>query len=119
MSDRKNYRSKSNENDESNEPWTPREHSFNSNQPDKDDVIGSSEWKPTPAIFAGFLVRDMELATTNLRIAMQTYSGAVTVREIKESLLHSIDTIEKLLATQVKAGVIKVDSGGFRYSLVA
>jgi predicted HTH transcriptional regulator len=119
MSDRKSYRGNNRStDDEKTESWIPREHSFNSNTPDKDDVIGSDRWNPTPAVFAGFLVRDMELATSNLRIAMQTYSGPVTVREIKEALTHSIDTIEKLLATQVKAGVVKVD-GGFRYSLVA
>jgi len=119
MSDRKSYRGKSNDDNEKPEAWTPREHGFNSNQPDKDDIVGSPDWNPTPTVFAGFLVRDMELATSNLRIAMQSYSGPVTVREIKESLLHSIDTIEKLLATQVKAGAVKIDSAGFRYSLVS
>jgi len=119
MSDRKSYRSKSNDSDEKTESWTPREHGFNSNQPDKDDIVGSPDWKPTPVVFAGFLVRDMELATSNLRIAMQSYSGPVTVREVKEAMLHSVDTIEKLLATQVKAGAVKIDSAGFRYSLVS
>jgi len=78
-----------------------------------DEVVAKDErWLPTPEVFAAFQVRDEYLCQGNLRRIMKG-SGEMTFRDIKEQLLHSAETIERLLARFVKDGSVKEGTGKF------
>jgi hypothetical protein len=86
-----------------------------SNQKDPDD-LENEKWTPTPAKLADFFARDMELARTNVVMALRANGRPSFVKDVKESSLHSIDTIERTLTALVKAGQVTEEKG--RYSLV-
>ena len=89
-------------------------HDFN--QPDADDVIGSDKWSPSKETFKGFLVRDYQLATHNLQMAMRNQGTPMSFRDLKEQLLHSADTVELVLTTLFSTKKITENQG--KYSLV-
>jgi hypothetical protein len=82
--------------------------------PNDEDSIGSDVWNPTPKAFEAFLARDFALAINNVRMAL-TGSRPMTLRDLKESCLHSNDVIERVLSAKVANGTVKDDKG--RYSL--
>ena len=87
------------------------------NQNDQDDEsIGSDEWNPTPESFQKFLTRDFALASNNVRLAL-TGSRPMTLRDLKESCLHSNDVIERVLTSKVASGSVVEEKG--RYALKA
>ena len=88
-------------------------------QTEDEDEQSRDEWTPTPEIFQSFLKRDMELASSNLPLAMSgSNKFPMTLRDIKDCMLHSVDVIERTLTSYRAAGRITVDEKG-RYSLVA
>jgi hypothetical protein len=87
----------------------------NKGEKDPED-LESDKWNPTEVAFAAFLDRDFALAQANVAMTMLSTGRPMTVREIKESSLHSIDTIERVLTSKVTSGLVKEDSG--RYELV-
>jgi hypothetical protein len=85
------------------------------NQDQDDESIGSDDWKPTKEAFKSFLDRDLVQAMNNVRLAM-VGSRPMTLRDIKESCLHSNDVIERVLTSRIASGTVKEEKG--RYSLV-
>jgi hypothetical protein len=87
-------------------------------QNDEDEDQNRDEWHPTPEVFEAFLKRDLELATSNLVKAMTGVKFPMTLRDLKDCLLHSVDVIERVLTSLQAAGRISTDDKG-RYLLVA
>jgi hypothetical protein len=85
------------------------------NHDQDDESIGNDEWHPTPETFEKFLSRDFVLAVNNIRLAM-VGSRPMTLRDLKESCLHSNDVIERVLSAKIANGTVKEEKG--RYSLV-
>lgn len=78
-----------------------------------DDVIGSEEWNPRPETFESFQKRDIVLCSKNLQQLLLVAREPVSVKDLKEYLLHSHATIERVLAGKVASGLIKEDRGRF------
>lgn len=76
-----------------------------------------AKWNPTPEIFEAFLVRDEQLAAGNIRMVLGSQSGSYNLRGLKDSTLHSSETIERVLAAGVANGTILENKG--RYSLLS
>lgn len=87
-------------------------------QAEDEDEQSRDEWTPTPEIFAGFLKRDAELASSNLAMAMSGVKFPMTLRDLKDCLLHSVDVIERTIISFVAAGRITTDEKG-RFTLVS
>jgi hypothetical protein len=86
---------------------------FTTNQKDPDD-LENEVWSPTKEKLQAFFARDLELARTNLRLALLTFNGRpCTAKDLKEASLHSIDMVEQTLLTMVKAGQLVEDKGKF------
>jgi hypothetical protein len=81
-------------------------------QPDVDE--GNDKWNPTPQQFDAFLVRDEQLAAGNVRMALNG-RYPVSLKEIKDSTLHSSDVIERVLTSGVASGAFLESKG--KYSL--
>ena len=77
---------------------------------DDADVIGKDTWEPSKEIFQSFLKRDQQLAKYNLLLAMSD-GKPMSLRDMKDCMLHAIDTIERVVAAHVKAGKLKEDKG--------
>lgn len=78
---------------------------------------GSDDWNPTPAIFEGFLKRDFDLCSRNMRMILNDARGSMTFKSLKECLLHSADVIERVITSQIASGKMVENKGN--YSLVA
>lgn len=87
----------------------------NPREADEDDHE-SDKWNPTPETFAGFVARDFELAQNNIQQAILSRGGPMTVKELKDSTLHSSDVIERVLSSKVASGLLTEAKG--KYSLV-
>lgn len=70
-------------------------------------------WEPTPAIFEAFLKRDFELAQRNVQMVMSARNAPMTLRDLKDCLLHSNDTIERVLSSQIVSGQVKEEKGRY------
>jgi hypothetical protein len=84
--------------------------------PDKDpDTIcaKSDKWMPTPETYAAFLVRDYELATHNIKLLMQARQSPVNAKELKDSLLHSTDVIDRVLTDLVSSQFLTENQGKY------
>jgi hypothetical protein len=91
----------------------------NKQQAEDEEEQSRDEWTPTPEVFASFLKRDAELASSNLALAMSgSAKFPMTLRDLKDCMLHSVDVIERTLTSYRAAGRIITDEKG-RYSLVA
>ena len=84
-------------------------------QADEGDIEKDEAWKPTQEVYEAFVERDFNLANLNLEMAMLNAGRPMTMRDLKESLLHSIDTIERVLTSKMATGRVVEDKG--RYSL--
>jgi hypothetical protein len=83
---------------------------------DEDDVIGTEDWRPTPAIFQWFLTRDIQLAARNInKLLEDSKHQPLTIRAIKDSCLHSTDCIERVLSSLVASGKVAEDKGKYLY----
>lgn len=73
----------------------------------------SEDWNPTSEVLQAFMVRDFELAQSNVQQAM---TRPMTVRELKECTLHSQDVIERVLSSKIASGLVSESKG--KYTLV-
>ena len=80
---------------------------------DDADSISSETWAPTKAAFAEFLKRDFALANKNVGLAMNGTRIPLTLREIKEMTLHSVDVLERVLTSKIASGLVSEDKGRF------
>jgi len=87
----------------------------NEHKSEQIEVGEEDKWNPTPEAFEAFKTRDAQLALSNIRQVLDGRSISVSLKEIKDSTLHSADTVERVLAAEVAAGSI-VESKG-RYAL--
>ena len=96
----------------------PRTNQNRDNQGDDKDTVDAEneKWNPTPEVFAGFLVRDLRLATANIRLLMQGRQAPMSAKELKDQTLHSTDCIEQVLSAGVSLGTLTEVKG--KYSLV-
>ncbi len=88
---------------------------FNQYQ-DDEDTISSDDWNPTPITFTAFLKRDFVLASNNVKKLMLEAGRPVTVKELKESSLHSVDVIDQVLVSMIASGLVQENKS--RYLLV-
>jgi len=72
------------------------------------------KWNPTPAQFAAYQLRDTSLCNSNLKMLLSSRQS-LSLKELKDSTLHTSGTIEAQLNDWVKTGYV-VESKG-RYSL--
>jgi hypothetical protein len=78
------------------------------------EAASQDSWDPTEEVFEDFLVRDYQLAGRNIRYLLRTY-GESNFRELKETLLHSVDVVDRVLISQIASGVIiKTDNNRYR-----
>lgn len=78
---------------------------------DEEDV----KWNPTPEVFEAFTKRDAELCSGNLRHVLSARNAPMSLKEIKDSTLHSSGTVEAQVALWVEQGVVQESKG--KYSL--
>lgn len=78
------------------------------------DTEEEDKWNPTPEQFTGYQLRDATLCAGNLRMLL-TSRGNQTLRDLKDSSLHTAQTIETQVNEWVKTGVLTESKG--RYSL--
>lgn len=71
------------------------------------------KWNPTPEVFNAFLVRDFELATSNVKMLLSDRTYPMGIKELKGSTLHSSEVIDRVLAKGIKDGTIKEVNGSF------
>jgi len=88
---------------------------YDPQQKDPDD-LEADEWNPTPEAYNAFAKRDFELANSNVRHALLGAGRPLTLKDCKESSLHSVDCIERVLSSLIATGVVAESKG--RYSLV-
>lgn len=86
-------------------------HEHKNEQVDTDE---EDKWNPTPEQFTAYQVRDAALCAGNLRMLL-SQRGGLSLRDLKDSSLHTAQTIETQVNELVKSGVA-VESKG-RYSL--
>lgn len=79
-----------------------------------DSEAENEKWLPTPAAFQAFQVRDEALATGNIRLVLNSRSP-VSLKEIKDSTLHSTDVIERVITSGLASGTVVENKG--KYSL--
>jgi hypothetical protein len=92
-----------------------RPYNTNLDQSDDKDELERDTWSPTPAQYEDFAKKDYQFARENVKQIL-TYAGRPsTLREIKESSLHSLDCIERVLTSMVAAAYV-VEAKG-RYTL--
>lgn len=84
-------------------------------QKDPDDQEADT-WNPTNEQYAAFAKKDFELAVKNVRHALLGAGRPITLKEVKESTLHSIDVIERVLTSAIVGATVLETKG--RYSLV-
>lgn len=92
-------------------PYFDRE----SAEKDPDDQE-KDEWNPSPEEYTAFAKKDFELATKNVRHALLGAGRPITLKEVKESTLHSVDVIERVMTSAIAGGTVLEAKG--RYSLV-
>ena len=78
------------------------------------DTEEEDKWNPTPEQFTAYQLRDAALCTGNLRMLLTSRPNQ-TLKELKDSSLHTAQTIEAQVSEWFKTGVV-VESKG-RYSL--
>jgi hypothetical protein len=78
------------------------------------DTEEEDKWNPTPEQFAAYQLRDMVLCNGNLRMLLGQRAG-LSLRDLKDSSLHTAQTIEAQVNDWVKTGVLTESKG--RYSL--
>lgn len=83
---------------------------------DGDQQAAEEKWNPTPAVFEAFLVRDEKLAAGNLRLVLSRSRNPSTLKELRSALLHSNETIDRVLSQALQSGLVKEVKG--EYSLV-
>lgn len=82
-------------------------------QMDKDDETTDREdWTPTPEQMHEYISREFVMAQSNLLLVMSN-DRPMSFRDLKESTLHSVETLEKALAFHLKAGAVKESQGRF------
>jgi hypothetical protein len=86
----------------------------NANADDDGTVDAEDEnWNPTPEVFEAFLVRDFQLAQRNIEMATFGRKTSMTLKEVKESTLHSVDTVEQVLSSMVASGKMTENKGRY------
>lgn len=71
------------------------------------------EWKPTREEFGAYMKRDEELAFGNMRQVLKDAGREVSFRDIRECLLHSLDTVEYVLDQLIRSGEVSENRGRF------
>jgi hypothetical protein len=72
-------------------------------KPEQIELTEEDKWNPTPEAFKAFQVRDEELATSNVRSVLGSRQIPISLKEIKDSTLHSSDVIERVLTAGLAA----------------
>lgn len=91
-----------------NRPQTPQQ------QREADVDEENVKWAPSQEAFEAFQTRDQQLATTNIRMVLGSRFPA-SLKELKDSTLHSPDVIERVLTSGIADGSILENKG--KYSL--
>lgn len=81
----------------------------------EDEDLNHDYWHPTSDQLGQFVQADIKHATANLVQAMAG-RGEMSMRDLKEVLLHSIDVIERALVSMIASGKVKENRS--RYQLV-
>ena len=76
------------------------------------DTEEEDKWNPTPEQFTGYQLRDAALCGGNLRMLLTQRAG-LSLKELKDSSLHTAQTIEAQVSEWVKSGVVVESKGRF------
>jgi hypothetical protein len=95
-----------------NERKNPREFQQEQIELDEED-----KWHPTPAQFDAYQARDYELATLNVQEVFASRRSPMTLKEVKDSTLHSPRTVERVVDAFLASAFIVEENG--RFSLKA
>ncbi len=82
-------------------------------QPQIEELEEEVKWNPTPEVFEAFLTRDRKLAAGNIAMVLSGRGQGVTLRELKDSTLHSSECLEEVLTSGVAQGLIVENKGKF------
>lgn len=91
----------------------------NKNQQQKVEQIELDEedrWHPTPEQFDAYKLRDSVLCNGNLRLVLSSRNGGVTLKELKDSTLHTGQTIEAQLSDWIKMGLVVENKGKYSFN---
>lgn len=77
------------------------------------EELDREEWNPTRQEFEAFMVRDEELAFNNVQHVLKCSDREITFRDLRDCLLHSVETVEYVLDQLIKRGVVKENKNRF------
>ena len=100
-------------------PRPPQQARQDTSQPQTEEPEEEAKWNPTPEVFEAFLVRDEQLAHTNILMVLGSASGPYNVKGLKDCTLHSSDTIERVLTSLVASGQVTENKGRYSRSATA
>jgi hypothetical protein len=95
-----------------NERKNPREF-----QQEQIELGEEDRWHPTPAQFDAYQARDFELAVVNVAEVFRSRRTPMTLKEVKDSTLHSPHTVERAVDSFLASDFIVEENG--RFSLKA
>lgn len=72
------------------------------------------KWHPTPQQFAEYQLRDAVHCNGNLRLFLSS-RGSATLRELKDSTLHTAQTVEAQISDWLKTGQVIETKGRFSF----
>jgi hypothetical protein len=76
------------------------------------EVEEEDKWNPTPAQFDAYQLRDTTLCNGNLKMLL-TSRASFSIKELKDSMLHTAGTIEAQLSDWIKTGYVVESKGRF------
>lgn len=83
-------------------------------RPEQVETEEDDKWSPTPEQFSAYQLRDAALCVSNLRMLLSGRPNQ-TLKDLKDSTLHTSGTIESQLNDWIKTGYVVEVKG--RYSL--
>lgn len=83
-------------------------------QPQEQIELGEEDrWHPTPEQFDAYQARDFELASDNVESVFRSRRAPMTLKEVKDSTLHSPHTVERVVDSFLAAGFLVEAQGRF------
>jgi hypothetical protein len=95
--------------------FNPKPQQAQPSAPQVEELEEEAKWNPTPEVFEAFLVRDRKLAAGNIAMVLGARNTPTSLKELKDSTLHSSECLEEVLSSHVAQGLIVENKG--RYSL--
>jgi hypothetical protein len=88
---------------------------FKREQIEQIELGEEDKWHPTPEKFAAYQLRDVAQCESNLRLILAGRSG-LTLKELKDSTLHTAQTVESQVSTWLKSGYLVESKGRLSFN---